>query len=380
MNFDLTEDQSLIKDMIKDFADNEIKPAAKSYEKRHEFPRKLIDKLADLGILGMSVPPEYGGNKTDYISLMLCIEEISRAMPSLAVIVSVHCSLFCGTILQFGNEALKEKYLPAAAAGKLLGAFSLTEPGAGSDALNLTTKAVRDGSDFVLNGTKAWVSTGKDAGSVIVFARTESDSPRPQIDAFLIEQNTPGLKVSKVEEKMGMHASPTVELRLEDCRVPSEQRIGKEGEGAKIALSGLDCSRIGIAAQAVGLSQRALEEALQYSQQREAFGGTIANFQAIQFKLADIATQLEAARLLTYRAADSCERGLPFSKQAAMAKLFASEAANRIVYEALQIHGGYGYSQEFPIEQLYRDARVLSIYEGTSEIQRIVIARNLLKD
>ena len=380
MNFELKEDQKLIREMIKDFSNAEIKPVAKSLEDEQEFPSRLLKKLAEIGVLGMSVPAQYNGNKTDHLSLIIAIEEISRIMPSLAVIISVHCSLFCHCILEFGNETQKEKYMPKAASGEIIGAFSLTEPGAGSDAINLKCKAVRKGDQYIINGSKAWVTAGNNAEAIILFAGTEIEPGRKKLSAFIIDKGTPGLQVAKIEEKMGLHSSLTAEIQLEDCQVPAGNLLGKEGQGASIAFRGLDFSRIGIAAQSVGIAQRAMDEALTYSTQREAFGKKISDFQAIQFKLADIATLTEAARLMTYRAADLFDKGRPFAKESAMAKLFASEVANRAAYEALQIHGSYGYSKEFPIEQVYRDARVLTIYEGTSEIQRLIIARHLRKE
>jgi len=380
VNFELSEDQLLIKEMINEFAQKEVKPRVKELEKKHTFPHELLKKLAELGVMGMSIPSEYQGNKTDTLSLMLAIEQLSKVFPSLAVIISVHCSLFCYAILKFGSENQKEKYLPKAARGKVLGAFALTEPWAGSDVYGIKTRAVKKGDLFILNGTKSWVTTGSDANAYILFANTETDSVKHKLSAFIVEKSFPGFRLSKVEEKMGLHASITSEVVLEDCQVPAENLLGNEGKGASIALHCLDGSRIGIAAQSVGLSQRALEEAAIYAKQREAFGKPIAEFQAIQFMIADMATLTEAARLLTHRAAILLDKGVSVSKEASMAKLFASEAANRIVSMALQIHGGYGYSQEFYVEQLYRDARVLTIYEGTSEIQRLVISRHLLKE
>lgn len=380
MNFELKEDQKLIREMIKNFSNAEIKPIARSLEDKHEFPSQLLKKLAEIGVLGMSVPAQYNGNKTNHLSLIIAIEEISRVMPSLAVIISVHCSLFCHSILEFGNETQKEKYLPKAASGEIIGAFSITEPGTGSDVINLKCKAVRRGDQYIINGPKAWVTTGNNAEAIILFAGTEIEPGRKKLSAFIIDKDTPGLQVTKIEEKMGMHSSLTAEIQLEDCQVPASNLLGKEGQGASIAFRGLDFSRIGIAAQSVGIAQRALDEALTYSIQREAFGKKISDFQAIQFKLADIATLTEASRLMTYRAADLFDKGRPYAKESSMAKLYASEAANKAAYEALQIHGGYGYSKEFPIEQIYRDARVLTIYEGTSEIQRLIIARHLLKE
>lgn len=380
MDFELTEDQRLLKEMVKDFSQKEIAPQVKSLEENKEFPDEILAKLGELGILGMTIPSEYGGSKTDYLSAMLALEEISKVSSSVAVIVSVHCGLFCQAILEFGTEEQKKKYLPKAAKGEIIGAFSLTEPGAGSDATNLKTKAEKRDGFYLLNGTKAWVTTGNDALAMILFTAAGADSNKKKLNAFIVEKGFPGFKISKIEEKLGLHSSPTAEIVLEDCQIPQENLLGEEGNGAAIALHSLDGSRIGIAAQSVGLAERALQEAVQYAKQREAFGKKISEFQAIQFMIADISTSIEAARLLTYKAAVLKDRGKPFSKEAAMAKLFASEAANKIVYQALQIHGGYGYSKEFFIEQLYRDARVLSIYEGTSEIQRLVISRHLLKE
>jgi alkylation response protein AidB-like acyl-CoA dehydrogenase len=379
MDFELTEDQKLVKEMVRDVAQKEIAPKARILEDARQFPHELLKKLAELGILGMTVPPEYGGIKTDSFSFILALEEISRASPGLAVIVSVHCSLFCYSILKFGNKKQKEKYLPRAAKGELLGAFSLTEPGAGSDATNLKTKAVRRGDFYILNGTKAWITSGSEAGASIIFATTEVKPGVKKLSAFIVERDYPGFRVSKIEEKMGLHSSLTAEFVLEDCQVPAENLLGEEGKGASIAFHCLDCSRIGIAAQAVGLASQAIEEAVKFAKQREAFGKKIAEFQAIQFMIADMSTLTDAARLLTYKAADLNDKRKPFTKEAAMAKLFASEVSNKVVYQALQVHGGYGYSKEFLIEQLYRDARVFTIYEGTSEVQRLVISRHLLE-
>jgi len=380
MNFDFSEDQLMLLELVRDFARKEIAANIGDYESRHAFPGDLIRRLAGLGLMGMTVPAEHGGTKTDILSYILALEELSRVSPTVCLVVSVHSSLFCGSILDFGTPSQKEKYLPRAAKGEILGAFSLTEPGAGSDATRLKTRAVKAGSEYVLNGTKSWVSAGSEAEAMILIAQTEAGPGVPKLSAFIVERDFPGFRVAKIEEKMGLHSSLTAEIALEDCRVPAENLLGGEGRGAAIALHGLDGSRINIAAQAVGLSQQALELAVQYAKQREAFGKKIAEFQAIQFMIADIATQVEAARFLTYRAADFYDRGLSYSKEAAMAKLFASEAANRIAYLALQIHGGYGYSKEYAIERIYRDARVMTIYEGTSEIQRLVIARKLLKE
>jgi alkylation response protein AidB-like acyl-CoA dehydrogenase len=380
MNFELSEDQTMLKDLVRDFSQREVAPKIGVYEDEHRFPREIITQLAEIGVLGMTVPPELGGSRSDSLSLILALEELARVSATVCVIVSVHASLFCGSILKFGTDQQKQKYLPPATRGEIIGAFSLTEPEAGSDVMNLKTRAVRSGDEYILNGTKAWITTGNDADALILFAQTRSEDGKRRLTAFIVERGFPGFKVSRVEEKMGLHSSPTTMISLEDCRVPVENRLGEEGRGAAVAFSGLDRSRIGVAAQAVGLSQQALELAVGYAKQREAFGRKIAEFQALQFMMADIATMVEAGRLLTYRAADLSDRGMPFTKEAAMAKLFASESANKVAYLAQQIHGGYGYSKEYTIERVYRDARVFSIYEGTSEIQRLVIARNLIKE
>jgi alkylation response protein AidB-like acyl-CoA dehydrogenase len=380
MDFELSEEQKLLQEMVRDFAQKEILPQAKSLEEDSTFPQEILKKLGDLGILGMTIPAEYQGIRTDSISLVLALEELSKVLPAVAVIVSVHCSLFCYSILKFGTQDQKEKYLPKAAKGEILGAFSLTEPEAGSDVTSLKTKAVKKGDKYILNGTKSWITTGSDSDAVIIFTAGEPSESKKKLNAFIVERNFPGIKASKIEEKMGLHSSPTSEIVLENCEVPAENLLGEEGKGASIALHCLDRSRIGIAAQSVGLSQRAMDEAVKYAKQREAFGKKIAEFQAIQFMIADMATFIDAGKLLTYKAAELCDKGKSFTKEASMAKLFASEAANKIAYLALQIHGGYGYSKEFFVEEIYRDARVLPIYEGTSEIQRLVIARNLLKE
>lgn len=380
MDFDLNEEQTLLRDMVRDFVRQEVFPVVKALEEEHRFPREIVKKMGELGLLGMTVPMEYGGTKTDYLSFILALEELGKASPALCVIVSVHCSLFCHSLAVFGTEEQKRKYLPRAASGDILGAFSLTEPGAGSDASNLKTRAEKKGDAYLLNGTKAWVTSGGEADAIIVFAVSDNRTGNRKPSAFIVDKNSPGLRVSKIEEKMGLHSSPTAEISLEDCLVSAENLLGGEGQGLPIALHLLDSSRIGIAAQSVGLSLQALELAARYAKQREAFGMKIAEFQAIQFMLADISTLTEAARLLTYKAADYHDKGRQVTKEAAMAKLFASEVANKAAYLALQIHGGYGYSREFQIERIYRDARVLPLYEGTSEVQRLVIARNLLKE
>ncbi len=380
MDFSLNEEQKLLRETIRQFAEKEIIPYVNDWEKESRFPREIIDKLAGFGLLGMTTPPEYGGCQTDFLSFILALEELSRGHAATCLTVSVHASLFVKAILAYGNEEQKKKYLPRAARGEIIGAFSLSEPGAGSDATNLQTKARREGDYYILNGTKSWVSTGSEADAFILFAVTSVDPKGKRLSAFIVEKDFPGWRVSKLEDKMGLHCSPTAEIVLEDCRVPAANLLGPEGQGARMALYLLDGSRIGIAAQAVGLAQRALELAVRYAQEREAFGQKIAAFEAIQFMLADAATLTEASRLLTYRAANLLDHNLPYAKEAAMAKLMATEAANKVAYTALQIHGGYGYCREYPIERLYREARVMTIYEGTSEIQRLVIARHLLRE
>ncbi|MBN2200104.1 MAG: acyl-CoA dehydrogenase family protein [Candidatus Aminicenantes bacterium] len=380
MHFELTEEQILLRNMARDFARKDIAPHDAELEEREEFPKEILRRLGELGLLGMNVPSEFGGQPIDSLSQILVLEELAKASAAVCVIVSVHVSLFCHALARFGTEELKKKYLPSAARGDILGAFSLTEPNAGSDAMAIRTSAVRRKDTFILNGRKAWVTNGRNAGAIILFTAAAHPSGRRRLNAFVVEPGFPGFKMSKVEKKMGLHSSPTAEITLEDCEVPASNLLGAEGQGGTIALNGLDHSRVGIAAQSIGLAQRALEEAVRYAKQREAFGKKIADFQAVQFMLADIATRTEAARLLTYRAARLKDSDRPFTAEAAMAKLFASETAKQAADQALQVHGGYGYSREYAVERIYRDARVLTIYEGTSEIQRLVIARHLLKE
>ncbi len=380
MNFELSEEQKLLQEMIREFSTKEIAPYVEEWERKHVFPRETINKLAELGILGMTTPLEYGGTKTDFLSFILVLEELSRFSPSICLTVSVHNSLFVKAILEYGSEEQKRRYLPAAAKGKIIGAFSLSEPGAGSDATNLQTRAQKQGDFYLINGVKSWVSTGSEAEALILFAVTSVEKERKRLSAFIIDRDFSDYQVIKLESKMALNASPTAQLAFEDCRVPAANLLGEEGKGAAMALRLLDGSRIGIAAQAVGLAQSALELGVRYAKEREAFGQKIANFEAIQFMLADAATLTEASRLLTYQAALLLDQNLPYAKEAAMAKLMATETANKVAYIALQIHGGYGYSQEYPIERIYREARVMTIYEGTSEIQRLIIARNLTRE
>ena len=381
MNLELTEEQQMVRNSIREFAQNEIAPVAREYDEEEKFPHKQLDGLAELGLLGMIIPEQYGGAGFDSVSYALALEEISKADASVAVIVSVTNSVCCYPILSWGTEAQKQKYLVPLAKGEMLGAFCLSEPQAGSDASNLKTRAVENGDFYTLNGTKSWVTNGGEAGVYLVMAATGENNGRKEISAFLIEGETEGFAVSSVEHKMGQRASKTTEMSLTDVKVPKENLLGGIGNGLKVAFSSLDNGRIGVASLSVGIAQAALEEATNYAKDRQAFGHPIAEFQAIQFKLADMTTNTEAARLLTLRAAAMKDAN---HKQtgiyASMAKLFASENANKVCADAVQIHGGYGYSRHYNVEKFYRDARITTIYEGTSEIQRIVISRGILKN
>lgn len=381
MIFELNEDQRLIRETIRDFAEKQVRPGAALRDKNSLFPADLLDELAALGFLGAVIPPEYDGSGIDQISYSLVIEELARQDASLAVTVSVHNSVCAYPIVKFGTAAQKQKFLPPLARGETLGAFALTEPQAGSDAANQKTRAVREGDHYVVNGVKAWCTNGPVAGVIILMTVTDPARGPKGLSAFILEKDFPGFKAGTIEDKMGLRSSKTSELILEDCRIPAENLLGAEGDGLKIALGTLAASRISIGAQAVGIAQGALDEAVRYARFREAFGKTIAQFQAIQFMLADMATQVEAARLMVYHAAYLKEHARDrVDRFASMCKLMASEVANEVAGKAVQIHGGYGFSKEFPVERIYRDARVTTIYEGTSEIQRLVIARDLLKE
>ena len=379
MEFEYTEEQLMIRNMVRDFAESEIRPRLQSIDYDGVFPKDLVTKMGELGLMGLSIPEEYGGAGADQIAYSLAIEELSRVSASVAITMSVNNSVCCFPILAFGNEAQKQKYLVPCAKGEILGGFALTEPNAGSDATAQKTTALRKGSGYILNGTKNWVTNGEAAGILIVQAMTDPGSGSRGISTFIVETDTPGVRIGRNEPKMGLKGSVTNQILFEDCVVPVENRLGEEGTGFKIAMTSLDGGRIGVASQACGIAQGAYEAAVKYAKERTAFNQQISEFQAIQFMLADMATQLEGARLLTHYAADLRQKKKPFTKAAAMAKVFASEMANRVTYNAIQIHGGYGYSQEYPVERFYRDARVTTLYEGTSEIQRIVIARHLLK-
>jgi alkylation response protein AidB-like acyl-CoA dehydrogenase len=379
MEFQLTEEQRLIRETVREFVASEVLPTADALDRAEEFPARAVARLAEMGLLGMTIPEEYGGAGLDSVTAALVIEEIARGSASLAVTISVSNSV-CGVpIARHGSEEQRRRYLPRLARGEMLGGFSLTEPDSGSDAAHLRTRAVACGDSYLLTGDKAWVTNVEVGGLFVILAATDASRGAHGITAFLVEKDFPGFSFGKVEDKMGLRSSQTGGILLQECRVPVANRLGEEGEGFRIAMETLDGARIGIAAQSVGIARGALEESISFARQRRAFGKSISEFQAIQFMLADMATSIEAARLLAHRAAwlrDQVDR--PYTREASMAKLFASEMVNRVAYQAVQIHGACGYSREFPVERYYRDARVATIYEGTSEIQRMVIARKLL--
>jgi butyryl-CoA dehydrogenase len=378
MAYQLTEEQRMIQAMVRDFAREEILPSAAERDRTGQFPAENLKKMGELGLLGMNAPPEYNGAGADTVSYSTALQEIAYACASTAVIMSVHNSVACGPIYLFGSEYLKESYLKPLAAGKMLGSFALTEAGAGSDPASQKSTAVRTGDHYMINGVKMFITSGKNSDLTVVTAYTDRDKRHRGISAFVVEKGTPGFYVGKEEEKMGLRASDTVELIFEDCRVPAENLLGREGDGFIIAMSSLDGGRIGIASQSVGVAQACLDASVAHSRERVQFNKPISQFQGIRWMIADMATQIEAARLLTFNAAAMKDRGENFSTAASMAKVFASEMANKVAYTALQIHGGYGYMKDYPVERYYRDVRVFTIYEGTSEIQRRVISRHIL--
>jgi alkylation response protein AidB-like acyl-CoA dehydrogenase len=359
MAFQMSEEQKMIQAMVRDFAREVILPTASERDKNGEFPAENIKKMGELGLMGMNVPPEYNGAGVDTVCYSVALQEVAYACASTAVIMSVHNSVACGPIYLFGSDYLKETYLKPLAAGEKIGSFALTEAGAGSDPVSQKANAVRDGDSYVINGTKMFITTGKNSDLTVVTAYTDRGQKHRGISAFVVEKGTPGFHVGKEEEKMGLKASDTVELIFEDCRVPAENLLGKEGDGFIIAMTSLDGGRIGIASQSVGLAQACLEAAIRYAKERVQFGRPISHFQGLRWIIADMATQVEAARLLTFNAAAMKDRGENFTEAASMAKLFASEMANGLAYQALQIHGGYGYIREYPVERYYRDVRVL---------------------
>jgi alkylation response protein AidB-like acyl-CoA dehydrogenase len=380
MAFALNDEQLMIQAMVREFARKVLAVTAAERDRTKAFPAENLKKMGKLGLMGMMVPMAYGGEGVDTLGYVAALAEVAYACAATAVVMSVHNSIVCESILRFGTEDQKQKYLKPLATGRRIGAFALTEPHAGSDPVSQSTTAVRDKGTYIINGSKRFTTTGKNSGLVIVTAKTDEGLRHKGISAFLVEKNTPGLVVGREEEKMGLRASDTTDLIFEDCRVPEENRLGREGDGFKIAMTALDGGRIGIAAQSVGVAQAAYDATIKYVKQREQFGRKISKFQGLRWTIADMATEIEAARQLMYVAAAMKDRGEKFTAQASMAKLFASEMVNRVTARAIQLHGGYGFTQDYPVERYYRDARVFTIYEGTSEIQRVVISNEILKD
>jgi acyl-CoA dehydrogenase len=376
MNLRFTEEQEMMRKMVQDFAEKEVAPFVERME-AGEFPTGILKKMGELGLMGIPIPEEYGGSGMDFTSYIIAIEEISKVSATLGVILSVHTSVGTNPILYFGTEEQKQKYVPKLASGEYLGAFCLTEPSAGSDAASLKTRAIKQGENYLLNGSKVFITNGGEADTYIVFASTNPSAGSKGITAFIVDKNIPGLVIGKNEHKMGLNGSKTVQLTFEDMKVPLENRLGAEGEGFKIALANLDVGRIGIATQALGIAEAALEAAAAYAKERQQFGKPIAMHQGVGFKLADMATAVEASKLLIYRAAYLRQNGEKCGKEASMAKLFASKTAVDVTTEAIQVFGGYGYTKDYPVERYFRDAKVTEIYEGTSEIQRIVISKQL---
>jgi alkylation response protein AidB-like acyl-CoA dehydrogenase len=378
--FQLTEEQKMIREMTRDFARNTVAPRAEEVDRHHRYPADTIAQMAELGLMGVEVPEEWGGAGMDALCYAIAVEEISAACASTGTIMSAHNSLCVAPIMKFGTDAQKKKYLVPLAQGKIIGCLGLTEPSAGSDAGAIKTRAVPDGDSWVLNGTKLFITNGREAGVSVVLARSEDEPGNKGMTAFIVPTDAPGFSVGKIEDKLGIAGSSTAELVMEDCRIPKDNLLGERGSGFKVAMYTLDGGRIGIASQAVGIAQGALDAAVRFAKERVQFGKPIAAFQAIQFMLADMATEIDAARLLTWRAAAMKMAKVPYSKESAMCKLFAAEVAERVTNKAVQIHGGYGYTKDYPVERFFRDAKITSIYEGTSEIQRIVISREVLKD
>ncbi len=379
MEFDFSEDQLVIKQTIKEVMEKEILPYVEQWEAQEHIPSSIFTSLAELGLFGMNMPEKYGGAGIDYISACLAIEEIAKISASLAITIAVHNSVACYPIYKYGSDEQKQKFLPLLTKSNKIGSFALTEPNAGSDIAAIKTKAVKKNNKYILNGTKSWITNAGYDGICIIQAITESPDGKKYFSSFIVDTNSKGFIISKKENKMGLRASITNEITLDECEVPVENLLGSEGMGIKIALDSLDGGRIGIAAQAIGIAEAAMEKAILYAKTREAFGKTLADFQAIQFMISDAITKIECAKLLMLKAANLRNNNLKCTKEAAMAKLYASEMCNDVTYKALQIYGAYGYSKEFPLERYSRDARVTTIYEGTSEIQKIVIARELLK-
>lgn len=379
MNFNLTKEQEMVRTVLKEFTENEIKPIAAEIDKSGRFPRENVEKMARYNILGIPFPVEYGGAGGDEISYAIAVEELSKACGTTGVICSAHTSLACWPIYKYGNEEQKQKYLIPLAKGEHLGAFGLTEPNAGTDASGQETTAILEGDHYLLNGSKIFITNGGEADTYVVLAMTDKSKGTRGISAFIVEKDFEGFSIGKKEDKMGIRASATTELIFQDCRVPKENLLGKEGAGFKIAMSTLDGGRIGIAAQALGIASGALEEAVKYLKERKQFGRSLSKFQGLQWMVADMATEIDAARLLVYRAAYNKMKGLPYNKEAAMAKLYASETAMNVTTKCVQLFGGYGYTMDYPIERMMRDAKITEIYEGTSQVQQMVIAASVLK-
>jgi alkylation response protein AidB-like acyl-CoA dehydrogenase len=380
MTYKLTDEQLMIQAMVREFSRKVVAESAAERDQTKEFPAGILKKMGELGLMGMTIPPEYNGEGADTISYVLALSEIAYSCASTAVVMSVHNSIVCESINRFGTEDQKKRFLKNLATGKIIGAFALTEPHAGSDPVSQITAAVKDGDHYVINGTKRFISTGKNCGLVIVTAKTDEALRHKGISAFIIPKGTPGFIVDRMEDKLGLRASDTTDLIFENCRVPVENRLGAEGEGFRLVMKALDSGRIGIAAQSVGVAQAALDATVKYVKERDQFGQKIAKFQGLRWIIADMATEIEAARQLMLSAAAMKDAGENFTAQASMAKLFASEMVNRITAKAIQMHGGYGFIKDYPVERFFRDARVFTIYEGTSEIQRIVISDHILKD
>ena len=378
MDIHLTDEQKMIQNLVRDFAEKEIKPQIEQMEKGI-FPAEIIRKMGELGLMGIPIPEKYGGSGMDFTSYIIAIHEISKVSATIGVVLSVHTSVGTNPILYFGNDEQKQYYLPKLASGQYLGAFALTEPQAGSDAANIKLRAREQDGDYILNGSKIFITNGKEADTFITFARTSEVAGSKGISAFIVEKTNPGLQIGKSEKKMGLHGSSTVSLNFDQCKVRKDQLLGKEGEGYKIAMANLNIGRIGIAAQALGIAEGALEHAILYAKDREQFGKPISHNQGIAFKLADMATEVEAAKLLVYQAANLIQQNRACAKEVSMAKLFAAQTARKVAIEAVQIFGGYGYTEDYPVERYFRDAKITEIYEGTNEIQRIVVAKNLLQ-
>ncbi|MUK89620.1 acyl-CoA dehydrogenase [Ornithinibacillus sp. L9] len=378
MNLHFSEEQEMMRKMVRDFAQNEVAKEIPRMEAEDRFPTEIIKKMGELGLMGIPISEEYGGAGMDYSSYIIAIHELAKVSATLGVILSVHTSVGTNPILYFGTEEQKKHYLPKLATGEYLGAFALTESNAGSDAKSMKTTAKKDGDHYILNGSKIFITNGGYADTYVTFART-GKNPN-DISAFIIEKDTPGFVIGKKEKKMGLHGSSTVQINFDQCKVPKEQLLGKEGDGFRIAMANLNVGRIGIAAQSLGIAEAALEAAASYAKEREQFGKPIAHNQGISFKLADMATEVEAAKLLVYQSASMVQRNIPCGKEASMAKMYASRTAMRTAIEAVQVYGGYGYTEDYPVERYFRDAKITEIYEGTNEIQHIVIAKHLLRD